>query len=105
MPVALDFGAVFDLGRVRVDVDPVQLGGVVHDGGDEAFALPAPLVVWVAEEVAREGVGGRFFEFEGFVRGGVDVELGFEPWCELGGFFSLHSGGFFGEHLRGGGAR
>jgi len=34
------------------------------DGGDEAFALPAPVVLGVFEEVAGERVAGGFFEFE-----------------------------------------
>ena len=76
-----DFVAVFDLVGVFVDVDPVELGDAGADGGDEAFALPAPVVLRVGEEVACEGVGGGLVEFESVVKrhvevvGCLDVEL------------------------------
>lgn len=70
--IRLELGAVFELVGVFVDIDPVELRGIVGDGGDEAFAFPAPGVVGVGEEVAGEGVAGGWgvVEFERVVRGG-----------------------------------
>ncbi len=78
-----DLVPVFHLVGVLVHVDPIELRGAGTDGGDEPFALPAPVVLGVREVVAREGVGRGFFElqvvvfFEGDVEvlGDLDVEL------------------------------
>ena len=76
-----DLVPVLDLVGVFVHVDPVELRGAGADGGDEPFALPAPVVLGVREVVACEGVAGGFFElqvvFEGDVEvlGYLDVEL------------------------------
>jgi hypothetical protein len=39
-----------------VDIDPIQLRRVVADGRDESFAPPAPVLLWVGQEVAGEGM-------------------------------------------------
>lgn len=64
---------VFYFVGVFVHVDPVEDWGAGGDGGDEAFAAPGPGVGGVRHEVAGEGVGGRAFEFELVVFGGVVV--------------------------------
>ena len=68
-----DLVPVLDLVGVLVHVDPVEERGAGADGRDEPFALPAPVVLGVREEVAGEGVGGGFFEFELVVEGDVEV--------------------------------
>lgn len=80
MACGFQFVAVLDFVGVFVDVDPVEDGGAGADGADHAFALPAPVVGGVGEEVAGEGVGvgSRGFEFERFIvvfvfDGGGDV--------------------------------
>lgn len=78
----LDFVPVFHLVGIFVHIYPVELRRAGADGRDEPFALPAPIVVGVREEVACEGVAGGFFEFELVferyveVLGNLDVELG-----------------------------
>jgi hypothetical protein len=53
----LYFGPVADDVTDLVDKDPIQLRRVVADGRDEAFAPPAPVLLWVRQEVAGKGVG------------------------------------------------
>jgi hypothetical protein len=52
----LYFGSVADDVTDFVDKDPIQLRRVVADGRDEPFASPAPVLIWVGQEVAGEGV-------------------------------------------------
>ena len=78
-----DLVPVFHLVGVLVDVDPVELRGAGANGRDEAFALPAPVVLRVREVIAREGVAGRFFEFEVVV--GREVEILSDLDVELDG--------------------
>ena len=75
MPLGLDFVPVLDLVSVFVDIYPIQLRGIVSDGGDKTFPLPAPVLVGVAEEVACEEVAGWFLEFQRLIFGNVDIEL------------------------------
>lgn len=72
----LDFVPVFYLVGVFIHVYPVELGGTGADGGDETFALPAPIVLGVREVIACEGMAGGFFEFEVVFKRHVEV-LGF----------------------------
>ena len=75
MPRTLLFISIFDLIGVFIDINPVELGRVIANGADEAFALPfRPVGARVREEVASEGVAGGCFEFEVFVDGDVVVD-------------------------------
>lgn len=73
MPVGFDLVSILDLVGVFVDVYPIQLWRVVCDGGDKAFALPAPLEVRVFEKVAGEWVADEFLDVGVFGRVDVDV--------------------------------
>lgn len=75
VPFRLDLIAVFDFICFLINIDPVQLWGIVHDRGDETFALPAPVVLWMFHKVAGERVRGRFLELETVFSGDIDVEL------------------------------
>ena len=68
-----DLVPVFDFVGVFVHVDPVQYRRARRDGRDEPFALPAPVVVRVWEEVAGERVAGGLLEFELVFDGDVEV--------------------------------
>ena len=52
--MGLSFGPVADGVTDFVDIDPIQLRRVVADGRDEAFALPAPVLLRIRQEVAGE---------------------------------------------------
>ena len=68
-----DLVPVLDLVGLFVHVDPVELRGAGPDGRDEPFALPAPVVLGVGEEVAAERVSGGVFEFEFVFEGDVEI--------------------------------
>ena len=68
-----DLVPVFDFVGVFVHVDPVEDRRAGRDGRDEPFALPAPVVVRVWEEVAGERVAGGLLEFELVFDGDVEV--------------------------------
>lgn len=55
---------VFHFVGIFVHVNPIELWWAGPDGRDEPFALPAPVVLGVWEEVAGERVAGRLFEFQ-----------------------------------------
>lgn len=76
VPFRLDFVAVFDFICLLVNIDPVELWGIVHDCRDEPFSLPAPVVLWVFHEVASERMGGRFIKLEAVFGGDVNEQLG-----------------------------
>lgn len=82
-----DLVPVFHLVGIFVHVYPIELRGPGADGRDEAFALPAPVVLGVRQVVACEGVAGGFFEFQIVfdgdveVMGYLDIELKSECEC------------------------
>lgn len=76
MRLWFSFGPVFDLIRLLVNINPVQLWWVVCDGGNQAFAFPAPLMIRMREKISSKSMSGRFLEVDLFVCGQVDVQLG-----------------------------
>lgn len=68
MRLGFGFGPVFDLVRLLVNINPVQLWRVVRDGGNQAFAFPAPLMIRMRKEISSKSMSRRFLEFELFVR-------------------------------------
>lgn len=68
-----DLVPVFDLVGILVHIYPVELRRPGADGGDESLALPAPIVLGMREEVACEGVAGRFFKLQFVFEGDVEV--------------------------------
>lgn len=68
-----DLVPVFHLIGIFIHIYPIELRGPRANGGDEPFALPAPVVLGMWEEIAGERVGGRFFEFELIFQRDVEV--------------------------------
>ncbi len=58
-----DFVSVFHLVGILIHVYPIELWRPGPNSRDEPFALPAPVVLGVREEVSGEGVAGGLFEF------------------------------------------
>ena len=83
----LDLVPILDLVGIFVHVYPIELRRAGADGGDEPFALPAPVMLGVRKVVACEGVAGGVFEFQVIFQGDVevlgdlDVELKGEREC------------------------
>ena len=59
-----DLVPVFDFVGLFVHVHPIEYWRARRDGRDESLALPAPVVVRVWEEVARERVAGGLLELK-----------------------------------------
>ena len=55
---------VFDFVGLFVHIYPIEYWRARRDGGDESFALPAPVVLRVWEEVACERVAGGLLKFK-----------------------------------------
>lgn len=64
---------VFHLVGVFIHIYPIELRGPRADGGDKPFALPAPVVLGVWEEITGERVAGGFFEFEFIFQRDIEV--------------------------------
>lgn len=81
-----DLVPILHLVGIFIHVYPIELRGAGADGRDEAFALPAPIMLGVGKVVAREGVAGGVFEFQVIFQGDVEVlgylDVELEGECE-----------------------
>ena len=68
-----DLVPVLDFIGIFVHVYPVEDRWARRDGRDESFALPAPVVLGVWEEVTGERVAGGLLEFKLVLNGDVEV--------------------------------